>query len=400
MHDPDDGATGATGNGEGPPPTPPPAPPALGLEPPPFASPAPELEPPEPAAWAKAYELPTARKVVGAGLHLAATSSAAIRGASIYIGLLALGAFGPAAVLVVVGIGRLLRDPATLEALAVDPVLFFNQHPEIVEPLLVIYFVVMVGLLLLVTISIDAQAIAISLLGGQASDRPLRLSEAVFRARQVFWRLAGAGFLVGLAASIVSFVVSAPFMRPLDSNFGITFIASMVGALVVTPFAFAATGVVLGDVGVIESLQRSMALFRARPSVAFVVVLFTLVTSAIQTFALGAGLDVAVRVADFLGLGLDADGAGLILPTILILVLITAFGSLTFTVAAIVAAPQVAAFLGLTFYSGGLDRARSDGAARPRGFRWVTVPMVALMAGLAILAVLQLPRIAALSIVP
>ena len=355
----------------------------------------------EAPAWARAYELPTAAKVVGAGLHLAATSSAAIRRASIYIGLLALGAFGPTAVLMLVGIGRLLGDPAMVEALAVDPVGVFQEHPEIVEPLLVIYFLVMVGLLLLVTISIDAQGIAIALLGGIAADRPLRLQEAVVRARQVFWRLAGAGFLVGLASALVALAVSIPFLRPFDTNTGISFIASMVGALVVTPFAFAATGVVLGDVGTIESLQRSMALFRARPSIAFVVVLFTLVTSAIQSFALGAGLDVAVRVAEFLGLGLDGGGVALVLPAILILALITAFGSLTFTVAAIVAAPQVAAFLGLTFYSAGLDRARiAEGGARPRGFRWVTLPMVAFMAGLAILAILQLPAIAAIDFAP
>lgn len=355
---------------------------------------------PEPPGWARAYDLPTAGRVVGAGLHLAATASATIRRASLYIGLLALGSFGPTAVLVLVGIGRLLSDPGTAEALVLDPVRVLGEHPEIVEPLLVTYFLVMVGLMLLVTISIDAQAIAIALLGGIASDRPLRLWEAVTRARQVFWRLAGAGFLVGTASSVVAFIVALPFLRPLDTNTGVSFIASMFGALVVTPFAFAATGVVLGDVGAIESLQRSMSLFRARPRIAFVVVLFTLVTSAIQSFALGAGLDVAVRVADFLGLGLDAGGVGLVLPAVLILGLITAFGSLTFTVAAIVAAPQVAAFLGLTFYSGGLDRARTDGSARPRGFRWVTVPMIAFMAGLAIIAALQLPAISALVVTP
>lgn len=356
--------------------------------------------PAESPAWAKAYELPTAGKVVGAGLHLAATSSAAIRRASLYIGLLVLGAFGPTAVLLLVAIGRLLGDPATAEALAVDPVSVLQGNPEIVQPLLAIYFLVMVGLLLLVTISIDAQGIAIAVLGGVASERPLRLWEAVVRARQSFWRLVGAGFMVGFASAVVGFVVSAPFLRPFDSNTGITFIASMIGALAVTPFAFAATGVVLGDVGAIESLQRSMALFRARPAIAFVVVLFTLVTSAIQSFALGAGLDVAIRFADVLGLGLGDGGVDLILPAVLILALITAFGSLTFTVAAIVAAPQVAGFLGLTFYSGGLDRARTEGDTRSRRFRWVTLPMLALMVALAVLAVLQLPAIDALDLSP
>ncbi len=70
----------------------------------------PATQAPQPPGWTRAFELPTAGKVVGAGLHLAATSSAAIRRASLYIGLLALGAFGPAAVLMLVGIGRLLGD--------------------------------------------------------------------------------------------------------------------------------------------------------------------------------------------------------------------------------------------------------------------------------------------------
>ena len=100
-------------------------------------------------------------------------------------------------------------DPAMVEALAVDPVGVFQEHPEIVEPLLVIYFLVMVGLLLLVTISIDAQGIAIALLGGIASDRPLRLQEAVVRARQVFWRLAGAGFRVGGVSGSVLLLLAA-----------------------------------------------------------------------------------------------------------------------------------------------------------------------------------------------
>jgi hypothetical protein len=387
MLEPEGGAPAPANDADGRAASAPPIVPAEATAPPPG---------PEAPAWARAYELPTAGKVVGAGLHLAATSSVAIRRASLYIGLLALGAFGPTAVLVLIGLGRLLSDPATAEALIVDPVRVLQQRPELVEPLLVIYLLVMTGLLLITTISIDAQGIAIALLGGIASERPLRLWEAVTRARQVFWRLAGAGFLVGIASSIVAFVIAIPFVRPLDTNTGVTFIASMIGSLVVTPFAFAATGVVLGDVGAVESLRRSMALFRARPWIAFVVVLFTLVTAAIQSFALGAGLDVAARVAELLGLGIESGGAALVLPAILTLAFITAFGSLTFTVAAIVAAPQVAAFLGLTYYSGGLDRARSDSAAPPARFRWVTVPMLAFMVGLAILAALQLPTINAI----
>jgi hypothetical protein len=225
------------------------------------------------------------------------------------------------------------------------------------------------------------------MLGGVASDRPLRLAEAVARARQTFWRLMGSGLLVGLVSGVITLLIAIPFIRPLDTNEGITFIGSMIGTLAITPFAFAATGIVLGDVGAMEALRRSVSLFRARPRIAFVVVLFTLATSAIQTFAVGAGLDVAIRVGEFFDIGLDQGALGLVVPSVLVLAFIVAFGSLTFTIAAIVAAPQVAAFLGLTFYSGGLDRAR-EAAARPQRFRWMTLPMLGSIVGLAVVAAL------------
>lgn len=364
---------------------------------PPPGAPAPPSEwPPEPPppAWTKTYELPTARKVVSSGLQLAVASSSAIRRASIYIGLLALGAFGPAVILLLIGIGRLMSDPGTADTLASDPSLVFFEQPEIVGVLALLYVLLILGFILLLAISIDAQAIAISLLGGIASERPLRLWEAVLRARQTFWRLAGTGLLVGLASGVVSLLIALPFLRPFDTNQGITFIASMIGTLAVTPFAFAATGIVLGDVGAMEALRRSVALFRARPRIAFVVVLFTLVTAAIQTFAVGAGLDVAVRVAELLDLRLDG-GVGMILPAVLVLAFIVAFGSLTFTIAAIVASPQVAGFLGLTFYSGGLDRVRAENGAKRGRFHWVTVPMAVSMVTLAVIAGAALPSIAA-----
>lgn len=351
--------------------------------------------PPSPPAptWTRAYELPSARRVVSSGLQLAVDASAPIRRASIYIGLLALGAFGPAVVLLLLGIARLLSDPATAQLIAKNPQLVLLQQPEIVGPLALIYVLVLSGLLLLIAISVDVQGIAISILGGRASDRPMRLWEAITRARQVFWRLSGAGFLVGLASGIVSLVVTVPFMRSFDSNTGVSFIGTAVGTLVVTPFAFAGTSIVLGDVGAVEALRRSMALFRARPRIAFVVTLFTLVTSAIQTFALGAGLDIAVRVGTFTHLSLDQGGIAPLLVTILVLAFVMAYGSLTFTIAAIVAAPQVAGFLGLTYFSGGLDKARTTDGRRPPRFRWVSIPMLLAMIGLLALAGFGLPSV-------
>jgi hypothetical protein len=357
-----------------------------------YPVPAVPVAPPAPT-WTRTYEVPTARKVVSTGLQLAVEASGAIRRASIYIGLLALGAFGPTVLLLLLGIARLLGDPATAETMANDPSLVFLEQPEIAGPLLLIYALLAVGLVLLVAISIDAQAMAISILGGRASDQPLRMWEAIVRARQVFWRLLGAGLLVGLATLIVTLAVSLPFIRPFDSNTGISFIASMIAALVVTPFAFASAGIVLGDVGATEALRRSVALFRARPRISLVVTLFTLVTSAIQTFAISAGADAALRVGELMHLNLEGGGLPLVITAVIVLAFIVAFGSLTFTIAAIVAAPQVTGFLGLTYYSGGLDKARRPDGARPRRFRWVSMPMAVTMVGMLAVAGFGLPSV-------
>ena len=343
-------------------------------------------------AWTRTYELPTGRRVVSAGLQLAQGSSVAIRRASIYIGLLSLGAFGPAAILILVGLAKLLADPTTADTLRNDPVSIFAEQPDLAGPLVLVYIAGLVGLVLLLAISIDAEAIAISLLGSAASGSPLRLAEALRRARQTFWRLVGSGLLVGLGSGILSLLIQLPFLRPFDSNQGVGFIASMISTLVFTPFAFAATGIVLGDAGAVETLRRSVRLFRARPRIALIVTLFALVTAAIQSFAFSSGADLAFRVADFFHIGEGATS--LVLPGILVLALIVAFGSLTFTIAAIVAAPQVAAFLGMTFYSAGLDPARDPVQGSSRRVRWVSAPMAIVMAGLAATVLIGIPTIA------
>jgi hypothetical protein len=359
----------------------------------PFAAyPAAPPAPPAPT-WTKAYDLPSARRVVSSGLQLAVDTSAAIRRGSIYIGLLSLGAFGPAVVLVLLGIGRLMSDPGTAEMVARNPSLIFFEQPGLLAPLLFVYVLGIAGVVLLLAIGIDAQAIAISLLAGRAADRPVHLFEAITRARQVFWRLLGAGLIVGVASYVVSLLVVLPFINFEKPNTGISFIGTALGTLVVMPFAFTSTSIVLGDVGALEALRRSWRLFRVRPRIALAVTIFALVSSAIQQFALGAGLDAADRVGSFMHLGFGEGGAGTLLSSILVLAFVVAFGSLTFTIAAIVAAPQVAGFLGLTYYSGGLDRARSATGVRPRRFRWVSVPMVFAMVGLLIVAGFGLPSV-------
>jgi hypothetical protein len=360
----------------------------------PFAAyPVPAAPPPAPT-WTKAYDLPSARRVVSAGLQLAVDASNPIRRGSIYIGLLSLGALGPAVILVLLTIGRLMSDPGTAEMLTTDPSLLFFEQPELLAPLLLIYILGIAGAVLLIAIGVDAQAIAISILAGRASERPMELFEAITRARQVFWRLLAAGLLVGVISGLIQIVIAILFVSFNRPSSAISFIGLAIGTLIVTPFAFASTSIVLGDVGPLEALRRSWGLFKARPRIALAVTIFTLVTAAIQQFGLSAGLDAAQRVGTFMHLGFDQGGVGVVVVSLIVLAFVIAFGSLTFTIAAIVAAPQVAGFLGLTYYSGGLDRARSSSGVRPRRFRWVSAPMIFAMVGLLVIAGFDLPGVA------
>jgi hypothetical protein len=333
-----------------------------------------------PAPSLRAYELPGPRRVVIHGLQLASAGSRELRQASLYIGLLTLGLLGPAliyglAVLVhfrvtdVPSLDGLFRDRAMLAAF--------------------VGFEALAGGAILgwVAVSIDANLIAISLLAARAGDEGFSLRQATVRARQVFWRMVGASFLVGIVSVVIQFGLLLLLGDFNGSNQGASLIATFIATLVVAPFGYVATGIVLGDVGATESIRRSVRLARARPTIALVVALFAFVASAIQTFALSAGLEVVVRVGQFLHLGVDAGWLALALIVIGILAFVVALGSLAFTVSAIVVAPQVAAFLGLTFYSGGLDSARRADAEVRRNFRWITLPMAGLMVLLALGAV-------------
>ena len=348
----------------------------------------PPVEASAPSIWS--YDLPGPRRVVAAGLQLAIASAVDLRRASIYIGLLALAALGPAVVFAIATIDRFDLDlVVVVEDLVSGEGRYFFQHPELAGPLLLLEALAAIGLVLLFAISIDAQVIGIGLLAGHAATRPVALPEAVNRARQVFWRMVGGSLAVGAYTTVIQLVLGLVLGSGRAPNPTLEFSIAMLATVATVPFAYLATGIVLGDVGPIEALKRSTRLFGARPAIALVVVLFTLATAAIETFALGAGLDLVGRAGELLGLDVTAGGAAIILPVVLSLTTVTAFGSLLFTIAALVSAPQVAAFLGLTFYGGGLDRARAEDG-RPPGFRWVTRPMQITIAAVVVLTLLGL----------
>ena len=345
-------------------------------------APAPSEPPAEPSPPLRPFELPSARGVVAYGLSLAYRATSDLRRASLYIGLLTLAILGPPAVYVVEVVAKLhLTDPSALAGLGDDP-----STALVVTGMVFLVYAALAGW---IAVAIDGQLIAIALLAAKAADRPYTLRDATVRARQVFWRLIRAGFVAGILVVIIELILTLIFLQLVGLNSANGFVAGLIATLIAAPLGYLSTGIVLGDVGAREALKRSIGLARARPRIAIVVALFAVITNAIQSFALGAGLEVIVDAANAAHVDVSGGVVPLVLTILVVLAFVMAFGSLTFTISAIVAAPQVAAFLGLTFYSAGLDRALVADPTRPK-FRWITRPMVGLIVVLALLSALGL----------
>jgi hypothetical protein len=158
--------------------------------------------------------------------------------------------------------------------------------------------------------------------------------------------------------------------------------SAIVAGVVGAPLAYLLTGIVLGDVDPFEATRRSFRVFRARKLAAALVAVFETVAVLLVVLGLGAGLDIALRLFDALGLGSDSGPAGLTLITLGVVVGVFALGTLVYTALAISVAPQVVMFVGLTRATIGLDHVRPGGdrdpaAVRVSGgrFRWLTIPM-------------------------
>ena len=372
----------------------------------PVAAPA-EL-PPQPVVVPPGYELPTARQVVGRGLQLAYDSTRDIRRGSVYIGLLLLATVGPFLALLLATIPQV----STIDFTA--PQDFTPAQQEqllgLIGPLYVAGVLAAIGL---IAVAIDSSLIAVGILAGRAVGRPLTLLEATARSRQVYWRYGVAAFVVGVISGAVALALrAAGGSLASPASLGEQLLASFVGAIVVLPFSYIATAVVIGDVGGLAALGRSATLVRARLRLGVTVAAFAFASGALQTFGLSAGLGIVGEVATFLHVQLDLTGPGLVAAMVLGTLGIVALGSLLFTVQAIAVSPQVTAFLGLTHYDAGLDRARTPASAAlepvaeqqpaetapdpapatapvsawaqpiersPGRTRWVTLPMVGLI---------------------
>jgi hypothetical protein len=368
----------------------------------------PPAAPPEPSAWAAAaaradppqppddvlaivpdYELPTARQVVGRGLELALAGAADIRRASLFTGLLVAAVAGPAAILLIAAMPTLVNVPwDDLYSMTVEQAVALDR---LIFPLYVAGSLAALGT---VGVLVDGQLIVASLLAARLAGAPLRLREGLARARQVFWRYGAAAFAVGLLSTVTTLVVNLVIGSGRGASLGSDLFGTLVGTVATAPFGYVLMGVVAGDVGSVLALRRSITLARARPALAAVVAAFAFLSSAFTVLGLGVALDVVSDVLLVLSPDVRLESASLVVAAPIALIALVAYGSLTVTVAAIAAAPQVAAFLGLTHYAAGIDRARTRAvpASPGRPVRWVTIPMLLLIGLEAVVVLAGLSR--------
>ena len=297
-----------------------------------------------------------------------------MRRASFYIGAIVLGTVGPLAVgswaIAVISVDRSSAEMAAV----------FEGAGGLLFAILVV-----LATMGFIVAAVESRTLGVAVLGGVMAGRPVTLRQALARSRRTFWRTVAASIIVAIPLSIAQAVATA-LLEPIMGAVVEASVATrtVVTAVVGAPFAYTLAGVVLGDVDPFEALKRSFRVYGARKGAAMIVVLFETVAALLILFGVSAGLDVALRVFDTLGLGPEAGAAGLALSMIGIVAAVFAFGTLLFTVMAMTVAPQVVMFLGLTHATFGLDRVAPGGADDPdaprrppeRPFRWFTRPLL------------------------
>jgi len=258
------------------------------------------------------------------------------------------------------------------------------------------WLAVMVALLASFAIAVDSGIIGLTIVGAAAAGRPMTLREAVRRSRAIFWRVVGAWFIVQFVAGLITQFLSGLLNAVLGPSADLSRAgAALMAGVLTAPLAYVQAGIVLGNVGVVESIRRSIRLARARFRLSVVVSVFGVMAQFLILVAALAAVDIVIRLLEPFRPELETldvqSAGGFILISAGAVVALVAFWTLTFTVGALASAPQVVAFLALTGYSGGLDLARDalpgeppPGELPPHDPAWISRPMVV---GIAVAAV-------------
>jgi hypothetical protein len=328
--------------------------------------------PPPPPVPAAPPLVPT-RRLLGASFDLIGRTRTDLRRASFYIGAVVLGTVGPLALALwaieVIDLG-LSGEPTE------DALLGGGLGVSLLVALAVVGLIVAV---------VESRTLATALLGGELVGRPVTVRQALARARTSFWRAIAGSVIVAIPIGITQAVVGALEAPSGPAQTEVSALTStLVTALVGAPFAYVLAGIVLGDVGPIESVRRSIRVFRPRKVAAIIVAGFDAFAALLLVVGLSVGLDLVIRVLDTMGLDTGSGPLGQATITTIIVVSVFALGTLIFTVYSLIAAPQVVMFVGLTHATYGLDRVRAGGPDDPdrtpfrggRRFRWLTRPML------------------------
>ena len=316
------------------------------------------------------------KELLRQSLDLLTRSDAGLRGASFYIGFILLVTVAPLAVLF--GVGLALGGDTFGDG-------FGSTYDYAMPAWLGWSF--LAGLpasLGYVAATTEARALATAVIGGRVEGRPLRLRASIAIARKTFWQILGVqillGFLSGIASLIAQFTLLVALGPVAFINTGVSLLLSLA---ISAPFVYVPAGIVLGEVGALEAISRSFRLVWLRKRLALVVTMFGVLGQFIVLFGISSGADIVARLV--VGSGLAENFPALLVVPIAV-ALVFSFGTLTFLVEAIAAAPAVHAFEALTHYTHGLEVGRRNPVRGTRIWNpWLT-PGLALCAGVALLA--------------
>jgi hypothetical protein len=305
------------------------------------------------------------RELVRQSLDLLTRSDSGLRGPSFYIGFILLVTLAP--VIVIIGLAVALGAPATDAFEPYDP-----SAPVPLWPFWMLLAFVP-GICGYIAASVEAAAVATAVIGGRVEGRPLGMRQSIAIARLRFWSILGPRLLVNFVSGIVGLIVGVILLAVFGlvaGDFINTGVSLLISLVISAPFVYVPAGVVLGEVGMMEAIERSFRLVMLRKRLAIVITLFGVFSQFIVAFGLSAGLDAVSRL--LIGAGVVEDFPPVLVVPI-VAALVFALGTLTFLVEAIAAAPAVHAFAALTHYTHGLDYGRQ----RPvKGTRlwdpWVT----------------------------
>jgi hypothetical protein len=311
-------------------------------------------------------DLPGPRRLVATSVELLRRSAPEVRSGALAVGLQFLGLVGPLLVLVAVAVER-LPDPSVL----------FGETQQAAPADAALASLLGLGILVALggttALAIESRAIGLAIVGARAVSRPVGVGAALRRSRQTFWRLLALSAAVELPIGIVGSLVGEAIAGLVGAR-GSAGAAGLLAAVVLqAPLAFAAAGIVVGDLGLRATLARSIRLVVDAPRTALVVIAVGGAAQVLLILALNGGLEVVAFLADLADLGLGPDDPARTFATLVVLLgASSAAGSLLFSVTCLAVAPQaVVGALGGPIR--GLERAADE--AGPGPSRWLSLPM-------------------------